>query len=168
MSTPTITDIYARCIEEGDCMIWQGALTDQGYPLMKFNGKSTSVRRVVMTLDGRIPKSGQPVACSCNEKRCVAKEHLSRSTFSKISQKVADSGLYASKARCAKVAEVNRNRKDTRLSIEIARDIRTSEESGQVLADQYGVGRNRISAIRRGEIWKEYGATPFEGLGARA
>ena len=135
---------------------------------MKHGGVCLHVRRVAIAIDGRAPKSRQPVTCSCNDKLCVRPIHLKLSTYSKIGKATAATGVYAAKARCAKLAEVNRNRKDTKLTMEIAREIRASSESSDVLAARYGVYRSRINAVRRGESWKEYAATPFAGLGARA
>lgn len=167
-SAITLDKIKARCVEEGDCLIWQGGVSKEGYPIMKHGGACLHVRRVAIALDGREPKRRQPVTCSCGDKRCIQPRHLKLSTYSKIGKATAATGVYAAKARCAKVAHANRNRADTKLTMEIAREIRASTESSEALAARYGVYRSRINAVRRGDAWKEYAATPFAGLGARA
>ncbi|WP_315125266.1 hypothetical protein [Comamonas antarctica] len=169
MTTPiTLDDIKARCVEEGDCWIWQGAVSDAGYPIMKrYGGPCLLVRRVAIALAGREPKPRQPVACTCDDKRCVAPAHLKLSTWSKVGKTAAAKGSYSGKARCAKVSAGRRANGNLKLNAEIARTIRESVESGPVLSARYGVNRSLINAIKRGDIWKEYANSPFSGLGAR-
>ena len=51
------------------------------------------------------------------------------------------------------------------LTIEQAREIRMSDESGPVLALRYGVDKSLINGIKAGRNWKEYSNTnPFAGL----
>ena len=52
------------------------------------------------------------------------------------------------------------------MTLEMAREVRASNESGPVLAKRYGVDRSLIGSIRRGEVWKDY-SNPFDGLGMR-
>ena len=169
MSTAvTLEDIKARCVEEGECWIWLGTVSDSGYPIMKRDGgPCLLVRRVAIALDGRAPKPRQPVACTCDDKRCVAPAHLKLSTWTKVGKSAAAKGAFSGKARCAKVAAGRRAKNDVKLTPEIALVIRESQESGPVLAQRYGVNRSLINAIKRGEAWKEYANTPFSGLGAR-
>lgn len=167
MTFITLDRIKARCIEEGDCLIWQGALSKQGFPSMKFEGKSTTVRRVVMKLSGSPAASRQPVVCSCDEKKCVKLEHLKRSTIKKVSRKAVKTGYLSSLARRANVSATKRKSEKARLTIEKAREIRASDETGVALAKRYGVDETIIGRVRRGKLWIEYAATPFAGLGAR-
>ena len=44
----TIDQIRARCAEVGDCWIWQNAVSNTGYPIIKVKGCNCQfVRRVV-------------------------------------------------------------------------------------------------------------------------
>lgn len=168
MTAITLDYIKARCIEEGDCLIWQGAVGDAGYPIMKrYGGPCLLVRRVVVGLDGREPKPRQPVTCTCDDKRCVAPDHLKLSTWSKVGKKAAAKGAFSSKARGSKIAASRRESSGVKLNADIARTIRESTESGPVLAARYGVNKSRINAIKRGDAWKDYTPSPFAGLGAR-
>ena len=44
-----------------------------------------------------------------------------------------------------------------------AQEIRNSEESGQVLADRYGVSRSWVNRIKRNEVWRML-SNPWKGL----
>lgn len=167
-ATITMDQIKARCIEEGDCLIWQGATSDAGYPIMKrYGGPCLLVRRVAIALDGREPRPRQPVINSCEDKRCVAPAHLKLSSASRVGKIAAAKGAFSTKTRGSKIAASRRNASGVKLSIEIADEIRNSQESGPVLAARYGVNRSLINAIKRGTAWKSYSSSPFSGLGAR-
>lgn len=162
----TLEEIKASCIEEGRCWIWQGALSDTGYPIMKrYGAPCMLVRRVAISLDGRPPSPRQPVVCSCDDKRCVRPDHLTRSTPSRVGKKSSESGYHNNILRRTKIATARRNSATTKLTKEIADEIRFSKESGPVLAERYGVNKSLINKIKRGESWCDYTPNPFIGLG---
>ena len=167
MSTITMAHIKARCIEEGDCWIWQGSVLGNGYPSMSIKDETYLVRRVVLEIVGKPPKKYQPVICSCRNKLCVNPEHLTRSSHSKVGRDTAALGVFSELTKCAKNAKASRARESTRLTMELANEIRLRPESGKVLSGIYGVSKNQINAIKRGDAWKDYTPSPFAGLGAR-
>lgn len=167
MSAVTLAHIHARCIEEGDCLIWQGATDKGGYPAIRVKGRTTTVRRIVVELDGRPARPGQPVVCACDDKKCVKTDHLVLWTRKKVSRKASKTGYRSTELRCLKSAR-SRQAAIGKITMDIARDIRASTENGVVLSKRYGINETQISRIRRGLAWKEYDITPFAGLGARS
>ena len=162
-----MAQIKARCIEEGECWIWQGAMSQRLYPMVSYNGKTTPVRRVVCMLDGRPPKKGQPIECACENRQCVRPSHMKATTMVKLGKKTAKAGYLSTKAKCAKVSAAHRSSGRAKLSVEKAQEIRESTETGAKLAIKYGVDESIVNRVRRGLLWKNYAATPFAGLGAR-
>ena len=56
----TLAHIRERCIEDGDCLVWDRALTGAGYPVMTYGGKrNLSVRKEVRQ---RFRRTGSPGA----------------------------------------------------------------------------------------------------------
>lgn len=156
--------IKGRCIEEGECWIWQGAYSSNGYPIMKAAGVKSGcllVRRLVVELDGRPAKPRQPVAASCDDKRCCNPACLKPSSTSAIGKKAGKNGAYSRMSRRAKIAASRRGH--GKLNYEQAAEIRLSKESGPVLAERYGIDKSMVNNIKRGEAWRDY-SSPFAGL----
>jgi len=99
---------------------------------------------------------------SCEDKLCVNPAHLSISTQSKIGQKAAKLGAYSSKARSAKISAARRI--GSKMTIELAQEIRQSPATNIVLALKHGVSKSLVGQIKRGCIWKDYATNPFSGL----
>lgn len=163
----TLKEIHDRCEEVGDCWIWQQAVSTNGYPILRRRpGPCLLVRRVVVELAGRPAATRQPVVCSCDEKLCCNPAHLKSSSNSDVGKKAAKKGAFSGKARGAKIAASKRAA--GKLTMDDARAIRASSETGPILAARYGVNRSLIQSIRTGKAWKDY-SNPFGGLmgGAR-
>ncbi len=160
----TLEEIHSRCDEEGDCWIWRDATSQNGYPIMKRSGgPCLLVRRVVAALKGDEPAPRQPVATTCNDKRCCAPEHVHTSTPKKVGKDAAKRGSYSSLARRMKVAAAKRASPQAKLSMDKARDIRLSTKTSVALAAEYEVNVSVIKGIRQNRMWVDY-SSPFAGL----
>lgn len=149
--------------EYADCILWTGATTRQGYPIYKPYGCGcTLVRRRVYELTTGPLETRVPIVTTCDEKLCINPEHLRKSTTSAVSLKAGARGAFSGKARGAKIAAAKRAN-NAKLTMDDARVIRMSDESGPVLAALYGVHRTLISGIKAGTRWKDY-SNPFSGL----
>ena len=77
----SVAFVLARCKREGDCMIWQGAVTSGVYGVLRFGGRIVYAHRLALYLSqGPIPK--HKVVChSCDAPRCCEPTHLSAGTY---------------------------------------------------------------------------------------
>lgn len=154
--------IRVRCDDEGECWIWRDATTRDGYPIYRpSGGKCTLVRRAVFVLAGGELKPRQPLVSSCGDRCCCNHEHLKTSTLSKIAKKAAKGGAWASQTRRAAISAAQR--KHSKITAEIAAEVRASSEASRALAARFGVDKSLIARIRSGRAWRDY-SSPFAGL----
>ena len=150
----TLDRILLNCQEDGDCLIWTGSNNSIGIPKIR----NTSGRRVMWELKhGEIPP-GMLVSTTCGHPACL--EHLALSTKSEI---VARS--HERPHTKARVTASNRRaarRERAKITMEIAREIRASNETGLAIAARLGVSNDLVSCVRRGKSWVE--PSPFAGL----
>ena len=67
---------WAMVGADGMCLVWQGALTHNGYPRFKYNGNTVMAHRFIYEATyGQIPV-GLQIDHRCNNTRCVNIEHL--------------------------------------------------------------------------------------------
>lgn len=161
----TLEEVKARCIEEGECWIWQGAVASKKYPAFKpANDGETLVRRLVLRLDGRPVPPKKLAVCTCGEPLCVFPGHQAHSTYSARMKKAAKDHPVSYLRRGAKASAWMRENGPGKLTMEQVREIRASDKPRAVLAQQYKVGRSFIGRIIRNETWRETPSTPFSGL----
>lgn len=157
----TLEKIHARCIEDGDCLRWQGGLSkSSGHP--KFN--NLSARRLVYQLaKGPIP-ANLYITVNCGCETCLSPEHLALTTKAQAAKKANQCPTVRMRKA---IASAKAHRGKGKLTMEDARSIRHATGTCDELAAVYGVDRTRISQVRTGAAWREMHATPFQGLGAR-
>lgn len=153
----TITNIKSRCVEDGDCLIWQDRTNERGHPKYL----QTSARRVVWnaTHEQQL-KPQELVTVTCGNPRCL--QHLAKTNKSEAAKRGNASQAVKLK-RGASIAKVKRET-DGKITMDIARQIRASDKSGLEWADELDVSPSLISLVRRNKAWKEYGNNPFQGL----
>jgi hypothetical protein len=156
--------VERRCEEDGDCLLWTGAVSSCGAPVMTFTndlGKKPTLqmrRKVWEARTGKKIPKGRYVTYTCNNPKCL--EHLELTTRAEITSRYWTRP--DSRARLTAAAtRVGRTR--AKASMEVAREIRASSETLEVLAARYGISISLVSLIRRGERWKEE-RNPFAGL----
>jgi hypothetical protein len=157
--------LIERTEEFADCLLWTGS-TSNGNPTYTPYGVGqvcTYVRRSIYQLATGNLKPGVPLDMTCNERLCINPAHMQPTTHAKIGQKAAARGQWKTKTRAARIATAKRAGHQSKLTTEIAREIRCSSEPGPVLAERYGVCRAVINGIKAGTRWKDY-SNPFAGL----
>lgn len=147
--------LIGRTEELADCFLWTGSTTDQGYPTYKpFDKPCTLVRRKMFELNGGVLEPRVPVVTTCGEKLCINPAHMVASTTQAVAKAAGARGAFSTRSRRAKIAAGKR--KNGKLTLDEARTIRMSTESGPVLAERYGVHRTLIVGIKVGTRWREY------------
>lgn len=153
-----------NCEPVGECVEWQGptlkgktplVYVPKGYVLPEWGQYRQSARVVIWTLfHGERPPVGTVLRPSCRNDCCVAIEHMTAITRARHTAEQARRGEFSTPKRAAAAMRRARAR-DTKLTMEIAREIRASAEAPKVLAPRYGVSTATITAVRRGTLWPE-------------
>ncbi|MCK9496739.1 MAG: HNH endonuclease [Dehalococcoidia bacterium] len=134
----------------GPCWVWT-ASRNKGYGQFNRDGRPVPAHRVSYELaHGPVP-DGLFVMHRCDNRACVRPEHLAPGT---PAENTADMD---NKGRRINVPQVGESHGCARLTeeevIEIRRRVSTGEKSRLVAAD-YGVSRETVSAIKTGRLWK--------------
>ena len=150
--------IRSRCTEEGDCLIWPGAMNAGRSPAMTFKGENVQIRRFLWEQSGHILQTRTAIKVRCKEVRCVAEGHLFEG------RRGPNVGMKRSGAHRAKMAALQQAK--STLTLDDVAEIRSSLKPLKELAAQYGKAKRTIQNIRAGETWRVVSG-PFAGLGAR-
>ena len=160
-----VETLKQRCYVDIDtgCWHWKLAIR-QGAPTVHVHMKdgTTSVmrgRRAANFLaTGSVLKEGQVAFAKlkCRSRDCVNPDHTQTGDRHALGAYLRASGRSKLGAHAiASLVEAARKRKDVKLSIEKAREIRLSADTQVALAKKYGVPQSRIYEIRSGKAWKE-------------
>lgn len=156
--------IQERVEEEGECWHWTGYGGKNGHhPQVKIDGSVKLVRRLAYAAKRGEIKDGLRVVPVCDNPKCINPDHQRCLTEAQKGKRAAKKGAFSSPLRGQKIANARRQAAGTKLTMEQAREIRMSTESGPVLAARYGINRSLVGCIRRNERWQDY-SNPFVGL----
>lgn len=153
--------ITSYCHEDGDCLVWDRYCNGK-MPVINVGGAPRAVRRMVFELALGPVKDGHEVISTCETPKCVAPEHLKQITGAARRSMLAK--LRNGRGQPASQIRFMRENHG-KLTMEKAREIRSSDELGTVLAQRFNVTPQLISLVRTGKSWAE--PSPFAGLGAR-
>ncbi len=160
-----IERVRAKSDEVGECWEWRGAMSSNGSPTIKHhsNSNSTSLRRVMLTLQGKAMGDLRAVA-TCGNPLCVNPDHIAAWTRSRVLKRAEkDTGYTRRATRNAAISATLRRKSP--LTPQLVTEIRLSSESAPVIAQRLGVCASSIRAIRRYEAWKDY-QNPYLQLAA--
>jgi hypothetical protein len=152
----TLENLPMFCTEEGDCLLWNLSLNSTGKPQARLEGKSGSLvqRYVYQTLMGKQLQPGRRITTRCQNPICVAPGCLFASTFSAILKRSYATGKRSTSDEYAARLGRHISAGKTKLTAEIAQQIRESEETGIALARKHGVNPDTIYRIRQGLSWR--------------
>lgn len=157
--------IHAKCTDEGDCWIWDGAL-HCGHPVVRHGGKVISVRRYIAKhIHGRAV-DGKLASTTCANSQCCAPAHIALVPRRQLNRSVTKLTRHQSQlSRNHKLAM--KKRALSTLTVDQVQQIRESDLPGRALAAQYGVVLYTVQRIRNGASWRDY-SSPFAQLIGRA
>jgi hypothetical protein len=156
----TLPAIKARCEEEGDCLLWMGAMstrkTGKGSPSARHDGRTANLRRVVwqMAHPGRVLPPDHVVVTTCRDERCLSETHLVRKTRSAYQQQLAGEGIFSDLLANCRRRDASRA-VAKKLTMEAAREIRASKAPAKQLAQQFSVTVSMINMVRANVVWSE-------------
>lgn len=171
MSRLTLARITSKCTEDGDCLIWTGKVYSNGHPAATefVDGKDryVGVRRRAYEEYRSVKLSRGQQVTTCGHPACLAKAHLSVLTVSeKVRRMHANMDAGTKLRRSRKLAE-NRQAVAGKVTPAQVAAIRESEDGPYVTARRLGVNGVVASRIKNGESYRDYCASPFDGLGDR-
>lgn len=161
MSAELVARIRLRCIECGDCLLWQGCMSGAGksQPQIGVGKKRLNVRRIMWEHAHGQAAGSRGISVDCGNVRCV--KHLVATTVQQRVRKASAEGKYSTLRRKAKIAGTRRAQSG--IDPQKVHDIRYGGGTGREAAERNGVSESTASAIRTGKRWADY-ASPFAGL----
>lgn len=159
MKELTLDVIRDNCEIVGKCWIWTASVnTRGGYPRAWIDGSGfVNVRSYVFKeLLGKRLTKGLVMSSRCGNPSCVGPQCLISKSYSRM---VADS--YKNGAR---EVTTHRQRRHVKLTMEIARVIRASNEPSADLAERFGVNKATINYVRSGARWVEPKPVPHSSI----
>jgi hypothetical protein len=161
----TPDSIRARCIAEGNCLLWQGGNDGKNRPQCRHGGETVYVRRLMRGLvDGKDVPVGMSVACTCGNKLCVSDLCSTIVTDKGRARLAAARGAFSRRDKIIRTTMGIRAR--SKISEALVIEIRCSDGSCREIAERTGVSLSHVKSIRRGSARAPL-SSPFAGLGAR-
>lgn len=155
--TDVLKRVKARSMECGDCWIWLGNKSAGGVP--KFS-EGSARRRVYEAAKGHL-KQTELVTTSCGQVDCLNPDHLVKTNQSKVTAKVKASQTMKAKVSASMAKEAQS--RCGKITMEIARQIRSDNRDGVVWAKELSVSTSLVSLVRTNKAWREV-SNPFAGL----
>jgi hypothetical protein len=153
--------IWDRCHDDGDCVIWDGAVAANAGPAVTspFTGRTAPTRRVLMQALG-YKIDGLICTTSCGHQNCMAREHIITMTRQQLQKRTGPS-LSKNEVRRASLARAARQR--SYLTMEIVREMRASGMRATQAAKHYGIPLQIAARVLRNDSWRDY-SNPFSAL----
>jgi hypothetical protein len=166
IKVPLLERVRAKVIEDGDCWEWQGCMGNNRIPQISYRNQTMTVRRALLIDSGHAIKGTSQVRSSCGNQQCVNPAHAvvvdTRAFMRQHGRAMTDTAKNV--LRCARIAAAQRD--NSNLSFNDVTAIRASTESYRTLGERYGVCKDYIGKIKRGEVWKDFSAAsnPFAAM----
>ena len=156
--------IWSKCCQDGDCLLWTGAVNDAGVPQMRLPGTREvfSVRRLLLTAMGQ-DIAGRIASTKCGHQLCMAEKHVTPMTRKQL-QKRSAKKFASSLLRSARLATARR--RTAKLTLEDAHELRRLRADGvstREAAERFGVAQSTAAKAMRGESWRDY-SNPYTQL----
>ncbi len=136
----------ALAAEGDDCMIWPFAASGNGYGVVRYDGRSQTVSRLICErTHGPAPSPDFDAAHSCNRRLCGNKQHISWKTRQGNMADAIAAGTWTH-------GDMASTTKLTEADVLSIRALRGIEHRG-VLASRYGVTAGYINALHRRARW---------------
>lgn len=142
------TRFWNKVDRTGECWVWNGLRDPKGYGRFQYgSGKPVLAHRYALSLAlGRMPAL---FAChKCDNPSCVRPSHLFEGTQKDNMQDCVRKGRINRKAHAS-----GERTSTAKLTAEQALAIFHSKESGPVLARRYGISKEAVNHIKRGQNW---------------
>lgn len=145
--------IRSRCVEEGECLIWPGAVNSRG-PVATIRQKQFSLRKVAWEdAHGKAFPPDRVASPGCKDPLCLA--HVVAKTWKQLNSRTP------TVAHRAKISMSKR--RGSKLDEAAVAEIRFSSEPMSILIGRHGISKAYGYMIKRGDNRRDY-SSPFAGL----
>ena len=166
----TVECLRQRSVIDDVTGCWHWRLATEGnvpkVSLILPDGSRTSMRgrRAALFLAGAKLRPAVFAIPRCKSADCVNPDHVWPGTRAQHGKWLSSDGrLRNQPSRAAANQRAKRARKNLKLSIEKAREIRASTETQSELARRFGVSQAVIWSVVHGRLWREPGVSIFNG-----
>lgn len=157
--------IRTRCVEDGQCWLWQGGCDGHGRPQIRHDGVVVYTRRLARQLsDGKPVPPDMRVPNACGRKTCVSPECSVIGTVATVRKMAAARGAYAKANR--NIRQMQTKRAKSAISDALVEQIRNAPAPCWRIAAETGVSLSHVKAIRRGTARRDL-SSPFGWLLAK-
>ena len=161
-----IARIRAKSQEDGDCLIWHGAMAGGVTPVIQFEGKVQNVRRALAIQLG-LDVDKKTATNSCDNRRCVCPDHIKVMTRKALQVRSAKA-LKGSAQNVIRGMRISAARRPTaKHTAELAQQIREADGPQRAIAARFGVSHHVVWSIRTHRTWKNYNNPYAQLMGGR-
>lgn len=160
----SLEKIKARVTEVGDCWEWPTVQRDIPCWRVTIDGKRVwiGVRRWLAESMGR-KVEGKCVTNSCQNKACVNPDHIQLLTKKQIQVRTGKRMSASLTIQDSIRRSLIREKQGTKITREIAREIRASDRPTKEWAAELGCSQCAVRNVRSGRTFKDF-QNPFAGL----
>ena len=145
--------IHAQCTEEGICRLWRGSVDSYGYPRAHIDGSSQLLRPYIWrSIMGKTLRERYRLIMRCGNRLCVSEECIATKTYKAVAE-IQAAVAKTDPLMIARFRDGAKKAGHSKLSAEIAADIRATSGSDIEIATLFGINRSTVGRIRRGDIW---------------
>lgn len=159
--------IRSRCSEIGECLRMNSKAKTRHHrrhPLIRLPGVEQQVlaRRALYEAERGPIRGSQVLTPTCGDECCIQPEHQKQISQREKRRLGAEAGG-KSPTRAAKVRAARQVQARNKLNLELAREIRASDETNVAWAARLNVNPATISDVRKHKTWRDV-RDPFAGL----
>lgn len=159
---PLIERVKALSIEVGDCWEWHGSTQSTSTtPIIRYKRTVMSVMRA-LALEAGMKVDGYVATAKCRNPKCVTPDHLELVTRKRLNTRVSNEQQYQKRLNYrANMSIASKKRKLTDSQV---LEIRDSDTDRNILAQEYGISRTHVNAIKSGYSRARLTTNIFAGL----
>lgn len=132
--------------------MWLGTLTGHGTPLYNYNRDiRIQLRRLVYEMCVQSPNN-RKILLRCGNKTCLNPDHMSGLSYSKFFSEIASVKPNID----ARIKMQRAKRQNSKLNIDIARQIRMDYRLAKDIASDYGVTVSTVRDIKKNKMYVDY------------
>lgn len=137
-------EFYSIPEPNSGCWLWIGTVHHNGYGVTTVNQKQWRAHRLSWAVHNRDLRPNEVVCHKCDVPLCINPRHLFVGTYADNNADTHAKGR----------APLGENHKNSKLTADIVRQIRTSAESHATLGRRFGVTKEAIIAVRKRLVWR--------------